>query len=424
MHRRLIISLLFLFSLNLKAQETLSYNEIETKSMELYFDKEWGQLISFSQKIINSGTDYYALHLRMSISFFELGKYRKAATEFENTLKFNSYDKLALEYLYYSNLFSGNYTGAKLVSRRFEGDLLKKTKESTFSPITDIRLEGGTRFISSTNPEVGKINFYEFGTGQQINKRISVSEAFSILTQDKIYSFTDSYTKLETKTTLALSQKQFYMALNYQITPSINVTPIIHFLKITVDQSNNQAGSSAIQTINNDFVTGIMFSKRFTYFSITPFATYSSLNDSIAFDSIYTQKGASISYYPFANNKLSYTSTINYHKSPGNSGYPVFRQALSVAFGKAFLSLEYCKGNEVINIANSNSYLLNNSLDITNYKLSGLFSFDVTNKINLYAYYQFEDRQRLEKKTDSGYIVYPNLTYQFTTLLTGIKYKF
>ena len=424
MHIRLIIFFLFLFSFKLKAQETISYSQIEAKSMELYFDEDWNQLISFSQKIIQSGTDYYALHLRMSIAFFQQGKYRKAASEFEKTLKFNSYDQLALEYLYYSNLFSGNYTGAKLVTRRFDQNLLKKTKESTFNPITDLRLEGGTRFISSTNAEVGKINFYELGTGQQINKRISVAEAFSILTQDKVFSYTDSYTNVETKTTVALNQKQFYAALNYQITPSLNLTPTFHLLKITVDQSNNQPGSSAIITINNDFATGIMLSKRFAHFSITPFATYSSLNDSISFDSIYTQKGASISYFPFANNKLCYTSTFNYHKSPGNSGYPVYRQALSVAFGKAFLSLEYCKGNEVINIANSNTYLLNNSLDITNYKLSGLFSFDVNPKINLYAYYQFEDRQRPEKKTEAGYTIYPNLNYKFTTLLTGLKIKF
>ena len=67
--------------------------------------------------------DFYYLRMRMGIARYNQKKYRQACGHFKHALELNQADPLALEYLYYSLLFSGQSEQAGIVRGEFKGDL-------------------------------------------------------------------------------------------------------------------------------------------------------------------------------------------------------------------------------------------------------------------------------------------------------------
>ncbi len=104
----------------------LDFKQINTESYRLYLAQEWDSLISLGKHALKQDVDFYYLRMRMGIARYDQKKYRQAGIHFRKALEFNQDDPVALEYLYYAYLFSGQIEQAKLLRKEFRGDLALK----------------------------------------------------------------------------------------------------------------------------------------------------------------------------------------------------------------------------------------------------------------------------------------------------------
>jgi tetratricopeptide (TPR) repeat protein len=108
------------------AQEQVDFKTINNESYRFYTQQKWDSLILMNKEDIVAEVDYFYLRMRLGIAYYSTKNYRKASTHFEKALEFNQGDPGALEYLYFSMLFSGQMAQANLIRKEFKGELAQK----------------------------------------------------------------------------------------------------------------------------------------------------------------------------------------------------------------------------------------------------------------------------------------------------------
>ena len=133
MYRCLMIIFLGLACYGGFSQDTLNYKIVDERTYSLYLTQDWEKLIEFGEVAVNSGFDYYYLHLRIGIAYNKTGKIYKSIKYFKKAVSKNSESEIANEYLFYAHNKLGNefewmetlkFLGDSLQQK----DKLKKTK--------------------------------------------------------------------------------------------------------------------------------------------------------------------------------------------------------------------------------------------------------------------------------------------------------
>jgi hypothetical protein len=97
----------------------------------MYLEKRWKELTDAGVDALSAGHDFYYMRMRLGIARFERGQYAGAARHFKKALEHNSGDPIALEYLFYCNLYNGEYGAAsRLISSLSEEHGRKVMSES------------------------------------------------------------------------------------------------------------------------------------------------------------------------------------------------------------------------------------------------------------------------------------------------------
>ena len=81
-YKIIIVFLFFFRAASGFAQDTLSAASVEQKTYQLYLDKNWNELITYGNKAIEKGYDYFYLQLRVGIAYYEKKNYRIAEIYF------------------------------------------------------------------------------------------------------------------------------------------------------------------------------------------------------------------------------------------------------------------------------------------------------------------------------------------------------
>lgn len=114
---RAIAVILLLCSLNLSAQQKLSFRTVDTTTYQQYLRSDWKGLIQMGHDALDQGINYYYLQMRIAYSHFMRQEYRTAIKYYNNALELSSKDPVAHEYLYYCFLYSGRYNDALLQTK-------------------------------------------------------------------------------------------------------------------------------------------------------------------------------------------------------------------------------------------------------------------------------------------------------------------
>jgi hypothetical protein len=110
LHRLLIVAFMLLcvaFSTHAQGQNNNDFNRLDSLSYACYLRGDWTCVIQTSNKALDKGYDYYYLRMRLGIALFSQEKYRLAAQQFENALRFSVGDRNALHYLMQSYQYGG-----------------------------------------------------------------------------------------------------------------------------------------------------------------------------------------------------------------------------------------------------------------------------------------------------------------------------
>lgn len=399
-HHSILLTIIFLTS-NAFAQETYNSSEVETNSYQLYLEKKWNALIDYGNKALDKNIDYYYLRMRMGIAHYEKQEYRLAQKHFWKAISFNSAEVAAMEYLYYSYIFSGQFDEAEKLTKKFSADLLKKLKLAEQSPVNFLFAEGGTK-QSSRSDLFSPPRYIQFGFGHQLGKSISVTHAF-----------TNYFQPLQGQPPGIFNQNQYYIKGNISLGKSWLLSPSGHWMqrKFTPNKPPKNMPQPAkppqTQTINSS-IFSLSLRKSLSYFDVK-------ISSSVYKEMIgkpILQESASITYFPLANNKFSISATgflIRDNVAKQNLKASSFtisvRPAPRVSFSGNYLM------NQSVNLNEENGYTVNNSYDLTSSRISGTIDFSLSKNVSVYLLLMKENKTETQK----------NINYYYNSAIIGLK---
>lgn len=408
--------LLFVFSFYKGvSQEELNSAIVEQKSYQLYVDKNWSELIKYGNMAINKGYDYFYMQMRVGIALYEKKNYASAESHFRKALKFNSSDELTQEYLYYCYFFTGRYDESRRVSSSFSKELAQKLGTDKQSSVGFIMIEGGTKISDSVSYyDVNKKTnsnyfdpaiYFQAGLGHYIKNRVSMFHAFTYFNQSTFIS--------------RVGQTQYYLKGAIPIKSNWLISPSVHFINIKNTSEIMPAPPTnsmfpgprpVAQTsvsVSNYFVGSMAVQKTIKKFTLSVGSTVSNMSDFTQFI-----HSGFVSYSVFGNSKLvlgcaDYLHTVDTYSTLNNSIAPfIYVQP----FNRLSLKASYLM-NSGNNIIEDNGYLVNNSPDLTNSRLSFLLNCVISKHISIYGLYQLED------KTESQ----QSFNYKYNVIVGGLK---
>jgi len=328
MQRVILLIIFFKFIVYQGFSQTFdTFKTVDEYTYRYYIEQKWDSLIYVSEHALKNKIDYYYLRMRTGIAFYELKKYRKATEHFEKVLYFNSTDETALEYLYFSYLYSGKNEQAKALTKKFPAHLKEKLNLNKTQLIDELYIEGGPT-LGNNPPEnnnnadillreqnlTNDIRYVAAGLKHTISKNITVFHSVSSIDIGKtqlinVYngSISNDY---------RIYQRQYYINSTIYLGKGFTFTPAFHFINVNFDKLNYSFGSKnklilyQENILLKDYAASVSLSKDINIFDISLLATYSELNNSY-----HKQGGLMITTFPLNNLYLYFNTTFIYQQS-------------------------------------------------------------------------------------------------------------
>jgi hypothetical protein len=323
----LIIVLVF-FALTSKAVHIENSAIAEQESVQLYFNKSWSKLIEYGESAIKQGYDYYYMRVRVGVAYYEQKKYIKAIKHFEKALKFNSVNPVALEYLYYSYVFSGRANEARALKSCFSEDMEKYIKTPKNKILESVYAEGGYT-VTNLNSQFSTIDiddsyniygeatimkdmtYFNVSLNHQLTNKLTVFQGYSNIGID--FSRDIKINNKDTIDNYKLAQHDYYMSAIMQLS-HFTISPAFHFINVSFGKLNAQYDSQNSKYIFSkkdtsfvNYATSLSISKSIGIFTYGLTGGFSQLNGMSQI-----QVGGSLTYFPFGTTNFYGTSTLVY----------------------------------------------------------------------------------------------------------------
>ena len=448
----LSIGLLLLGINGLKAQEPMSFNTINGESYRLFLEEKWDSVLIMGREGIRQDMDFYYLRIRMGIACYNQKKYRQAAGHFKQALAFNLDDPLALEYLYYSYLFSGQADLAALVRKRFKGQLAHKLPPLKGKAIDHLGLEylynkGLTGDILS-DPALffsGLSTGVQYVTKSYSNTALSISSSIlpgfrlnqqlTYLSKSNIQYYNDGlYTLLLDHQ--EVKQFQYYLSPSITLKSGFMLMPMFHLLSIHYQTpvatgsggTGFQGGSNGLAMGNLDemsLVSGLSINKFAGLLDLQLGAWYANLNKKQQF-----QGRLGLTAYPLGNLNFYAGAFLNsQYEMTDSSGVFRFIPEIKLGFaiaGKIWGDL-YASFGDMTNYLEQNGAIVYNSYYEVIQKKAGLtLSIPVSEKGSLIYFGGRWSARQSEFSTlnpEQTEIINP-IPYNALSFYGGITWKF
>ena len=415
-----IVFVLFLIAAEIKAKpnDTLTTAQVESVSLKLFNDKNWKELIRYSDMVIDNGFDYYFIRMRAGIANYETKKYRKAELHFKKALLYNEGDEDATSYLYYCLIFDEKYEEARWLSKSFSEALAKKLKTNVAPSVSYINFEGALK-LSNEHDSIGDTKYFQIGLSHYVKNRASIYHSFSFNSQeDKSNSITrgklpprgnmpggtEHPAELRDYDVAKLRQYHYYLKTNIPLKHSMLLTlsgqliysNTMHTIYDTVyhlDSINPPPPDLHIQSPPNDgglgFVISTSLKKSTTHldYSIGALADLNKGNNEYQFS-------AALEYHPFANNffNIGCIGYLHWAQSFGATNSISYSPYLSfVPLKKLSITADYLH-NTKGNVVEYAGYYVNNTPFFIKDKFSLGANYHFNNKLGVYINYGLENR--------------------------------
>ena len=386
---RYLILIILSFHAVMNAQEASDYKYIDSLTYACYNSRDWNKLIEVGQDAIAEGIDYKYLRQRLGYAYFSKGDYFEARSQFEKALSFDNYNSFSLEYLYYSNLYTGKeeYTG--VFSGRLNPELRKKLSVSPFKPLESIELEYNFKFAVTahrSNPQ-----YYRFGINTKLGYRLSLYQSFSNYKQEIMIQ------QIGTNKNTSVKQPEYYALLKWNASSHLMLKTAYHFIN-TTSESSLTNGNLLLFAIAPDF-------NRFSL------ETYGSIL-SVGKDLIY-QAGVQTGYVFPGRINFSLTGTVSRLFQQNNSRFIYTQKA-----GLKVLKQAWIEGNvtfgRMTGYNDYNGLYVYNTFDPMTFRTGATMIYYLGKNIALWANYSYERKENFENSS---------FHYNQFSYLGGIKWK-
>lgn len=446
--KHILSSLIFILVVPLFVKAQMSSLQFEYLSARLLYEKKWDSLKLISHQRIKQGEDYYYLRYRLGVAYYESHDYRTAATHLEKAYTFNNGDHYLLEYLYYSYLFGGRECDAQWIAAELPKYLKLKTSTKENKWIRSIYAEGGTSLSNNFNKNQdvdindtsnifgttdlnNRILYGHIGLSHQLGRFLNVYQGFSYINIDKKKLI--AYPGRDTVFPYKLNQTEYYVNLDFVPIKSWKITPFFHgqLVKSTsidaiYDSVTNTYSTFPDETSLSQIIVGATLQKEWQKFCFGAFFSFSNINYAKQ-----RQLGVTVTWFPKGNTDLyTYTAItwLNEYKQPTDSKLEKNRFIIDQNIGKKIYTKLWVEIGatlgDLTHYNEKNGFVVYNSSDKINYRVSASFIIPLTKQIELSLRYQY-----LGKETDMNYYQTiskqqtKTLNYQNNNILGGIKWK-
>ncbi|MDA3824036.1 MAG: tetratricopeptide repeat protein [Bacteroidales bacterium] len=334
--RKIVIIVLLAANTLLHGQQ-LSFRQVDTATYNRYLNQDWKELVEIGKTALDQGINYYYLQMRMAYSYFSLGKYRQAINYYNNALKFNSFDPVATEYLYYSYKYSGRESDAL-----FKVSELTKTQKSGMgindssklislglshsygTSNTDLIQDDiltGTTVLDGVQKATLNLHSTRLSAAHKLNNSIILDHNVTYITKDEI-SYVISEGTEYASPDQSISQWEYNLNMGITLFEGLLIKPGLHFVNTTIPiavTSTFGSGQGWNTTTEDEihirkFIPSIFIEKKMTFLDAGISYVHHSFNE------INThQIGIHSTVYPLANLNL-YITLDAYARSLSSGG--------------------------------------------------------------------------------------------------------
>jgi len=427
--------------------------EVDAKTYELYLQGKWDNLINAGNKAIDSGIDFYFLRMRIGIAYYEKKNFMSAEGQFKQALVFSPKEPTALEYLYWSLVFSGRDKEARSLTSDMSQSLINKLGIKPDRLFSDVYAEGGLTYNSDFNTQIKNnfgndtliygekkldksIQYVSFNIIINPLRRVTIFQGYNninISSTQKIVSIGNPSAEFGLNT----KQNEYYLNAGYYAGAGFTVSGILHYLNVKIDditakvntQNGNISYSPTTTTLNN-YVGLLSLEKSINKFKFILGNSYSNLNNAKQI-----QNGLTVVYFPFGNLELYTVTDLILHsekkeKGAGKSSNAYTSRGLvkqKIGFkviDKLWFEGFYFFGNGV-NFHEDNAYVVFNSINTIKNRFGLNLLSPVSPKIQLSLRYQYytEEIPELVYQTSTSY-KYLEKINSFHKIIGSIKWTF
>lgn len=407
MYRLIITIWLVLFILPgiTVAQGRLDFNTINTETYRFYEEQKWDSLIHIGKEALKEGIDFYYLRMRIGIAYYQNKNYRRAGDHFRVALELNQGDPVALEYLYYSMLFSGQSERSQLIRKEFKGELASRLPGQKGKFIESFGLEYLFSYSNNednfTNPEkfysgyppgvqmtTRQFSNFSFSLKNRVTPGFSLVHTYSYLSKDSHYYYRDGTYEFYMQD-LHVNQHQYYLSPLISTSSGFTIRPAFHLVggqfQVPIEVTYGSRGNQRVTTDNvayRDWIGGVGLQKVLGCFDLQLEGYYTTLNQSE-----HLQNRLGFTWFPLGNLNLYTGGFFNsqYELTDGNVVFRLIYEIL-LAFSikeKVWVDLNGTLGDITNYVERNGQIVYNGYSDIIQNKVKLTLSIPVTERGSL-----------------------------------------
>lgn len=443
---KLVLTILFLsVGFTAFAQQGKYDASVDKKTYELYMKSNWGELRETVNTAIESEVDFYYLRMRMGISYYEEKNYMSAVSHFEKAVSFQPKDTLALEYLYYSYLFSGQESEANILGKKLSVSLRRKTGYTSPEFLKGIYTEGGYSYNNNYNSIKGNgIKGNQGITGTQnifknetyinlslmhsLGDRVSIFHGYNNIVVNSLRQFDDPIDGRK-DFDVSVKQSEYYFNLGIYLGKGYNLKTAIHYLNVKLEDVLPPGLTNPLftnyTTTTNEMVETFGFTKRLGHTELGYSVLFSNLNSGKQLQNTFT-----FVWYPLGNMNLYNVSNFIFHSNKSNdSSENITRFIIDEKLGfkltnKLWVEAVFTAGN-LLNYSEGNAFIVYNTVDKIKYKAGFNLISPISKNIELSFRYLLLSQEYDVTPTNTSFIATTKtnnlLIHKF---IGGIKWTF
>jgi len=417
-----------------RAQNKLDYTSSDITTYRQFLNSSWDSLIITGNNHLKSGIDYQYLRLRLGIAYYEKQNYAMAIKHFTKALDFNPTDALAIEYLYFANLFISNDFEAKLWARCLSQSRLVElgiksrfiegySSDITYNAVPSKEIPELSNSTASGTQQMPR-NFINANISIKhfLSPRLKIIHGYTFLYKNSEYYIKEASTS--TKYTSYILQNQYFITAIAYPFKGFQISAAYHQLWISVPIKTSSSGmwrkNASASSFSNTFDYSFSASalQSFRLFNIGYTYTQSALNS-------YKQKQHTLllGIYPLGNLNFYLQNRIILfnENSASEKNSIIFGGTIGVKVANHLWAEANIITGTIKNLSDYGSYIIYNDVNTIKFKsgASLLFPLNSGKIISLrVSYYNAESVLSGNQSADN------KVSYPSVSITGGISWNF
>ncbi len=358
-----------------QAQKGFSYDEVNTKSYNLYEKGDWTEVLNFGKEAIAEGQDFLSLRLRMGFAAFKLNNFSEAIKHYNQVLKSDSYNSIAHYYLWLCRKYLNQVELSTYQAKFLSKDVLEQEKLKSLA-FTQVGFEVSYKQTDITSRDNTTYARIDIGNrfGWNLNMLQSVASYQQNLKEPLLNTVINP-------NNIQINQTEYYNRLTLNLNDKWQLKCAYHFVYTPFNNLiyNNHLGLVGVKYNDN-------------YFDVQADIVFGTVTDAS-----FKQYNLQLGLYPLGN--LNFYSFSSVFIRDNNQTGTNFKQVIG---GKLFKNT-WIEANATLgyfnNLVENDALYLYNAIDANKFKGGASLFYTISKNCVAQINYTFEEREFYKKTT-------------------------